>query len=92
MFIDFEYACLNYAAYDIANLLNECCFEYSDDEDPGFKVYKKVTSEEIDKACSLYPGHYKGMEDDVKIMLKLANFFWALWSLIVKKQDHFSPV
>lgn len=91
LLIDFEYACYNYVAYDIANLLNECCFDYLE-EMPGFKVYKHVNEQEIEKACVLYPGKYEGLAEDVKFMLGVCNYFWALWSLVAKPTPTFSAV
>ena len=40
--IDFDYVGYNYAAYDLANFLNETCITYGGPY-PGFKVDKKLT-------------------------------------------------
>jgi choline/ethanolamine kinase len=37
-FIDYEYSRYNYIAYDIADLLDECAFDYTVKKYPGFEV------------------------------------------------------
>lgn len=46
IFIDFDYIGNNYVAYDLANFLNQTCFQYGG-QFPGFKITTKVTSEII---------------------------------------------
>jgi hypothetical protein len=59
---------------------------------PGFRIFKKVSKQEIGRACELYPGKYEGLEDDVAFMLAVCNFYWALWSLLATPTPVFSPV
>ncbi|KRX02634.1 Protein kinase-like domain [Pseudocohnilembus persalinus] len=55
-FIDFEYCSKNYAGYDIANFLNECCIDYAVDKFPFF-VYredKELNQDEIHQFTRIY--------------------------------------
>jgi thiamine kinase-like enzyme len=38
IFIDYEYSCYNYRAYDIANYFNESVIDYNVTETPFFKI------------------------------------------------------
>lgn len=94
LFIDFEYAGYNYVAYDIANFLNESTISY-EPESPGFKVLRKITKEDIHKVCSLYKKGYPDLERDVRLMMAMVNYFWAIWSLKTKPTSNskgFSPL
>lgn len=62
------------------------------EEMPGFRVFKKVASQEVKRACELYPGKYEGLEEDVRIMLAVCNYYWALWSLLATPTIAFSAV
>lgn len=75
-------------------MLNETCIEYND-VSPGFEVKRKLTKSDITLACSYYPGKYEGMENDVQKMLVMVNYYWALWSILIKPtsaNSAFSPL
>lgn len=80
-FIDFEYASYNYIAYEIANFLNELCIDYSVVDFPKFKLIKKLTYEDVVKACQYYPDFYEELPKEVINFLSLVNLYWAVWSI-----------
>lgn len=49
IFIDYEYSCYNYRAYDIANYFNECIYDYEVTEAPYFRVLKLTEEQELMK-------------------------------------------
>ena len=56
--IDYDYCAYNFIAYDIANILNESCFDYSTQEYPGFIFSKPYNFEELSSFADYYPGNY----------------------------------
>ncbi len=81
--IDFDYVSYNYAAFDLANFMNETCITYGAPY-PGFKVNKKITPAEIHEAIQSYSAKYVGLEEDIGKMLIFVNYYWALWSILIK--------
>lgn len=56
--IDFEYSRMNYLAYDLANFLNECAFDYTGSSSPGFELKTELiaSQEEIRQVSETYVG------------------------------------
>ena len=71
MFIDLEYAGYNFQAYDLADNLNESCFDYAYDKPPYFKYLEEneINEEKMIDLTNyfLYFNKFKGNKDAVNI-------------------------
>ena len=59
--IDYDYAGYNFAAYDLANMINETSIDYSKPTYPGFEIMKLYSFEEVGEIIKHYPAR------DIKI-------------------------
>ena len=94
LFVDFEYACLNYQSYDIANHFFEYTCHYKDDDYiinfddfPNFteraRFYRFYSKEFDDPAEDSRLVQYDGQ---VMAMLKISHLFWSIWGFIMAVQ------
>jgi len=95
-FIDFEYAGMDYQAFDIANFFAECTIDYLVPRYPYYKVTLSdlPTEEEMRFFCSIYLSEYletKVLPNDLasEVLSERAQRFmlashllWAFWSVI----------
>lgn len=95
-FIDFEYAGMDYQAWDIASYFVECCIDYLVDRYPFYKITLSdfPTEEEQRVFCSVYLSEYleaKVLPNDLAVQVLLervqkfqlaSHLLWSLWSVI----------
>lgn len=95
-FIDFEYAGMDYQAFDIANYFAECAIDYLHPRFPYYKVTLSdlPTQEEMRFFCSIYLSEYleyKVLPGDLasevlsersQRFVLASHLLWAMWSVI----------
>lgn len=83
--IDFEYACLNYIYYDIANYFAECGFDNTELKYDKSKYPNKETRCEFYKCYfqEAYSDEYYGQIDFiVSNFMPVVEYFWYIWSVL----------
>jgi thiamine kinase-like enzyme len=95
-FIDFEYAGMEYQAFDIATYFVECTIDYLVDSHPFFNVSLAdfPTEYEMKQFCSVYLSEYLETDvrpDDLAVLVLLervkrftlmVQYIWSLWAVI----------
>lgn len=95
-FIDFEYASMDYQAYDIANYFCECMIDYCVIEYPFYSVSLSDYPTEWEQRlfCSIYLSEYlesRIMLDDLAVTRLLSrvqrftlvsHYLWTIWSVV----------
>ncbi len=83
--IDFEYACLNYIYYDIANYFAECGLDNAELKYDKSKYPNKENRYKFYKCYFLedYPDEYYGQIDFiVSNFMPAVEYFWYIWSVL----------
>ncbi|KAB0791025.1 hypothetical protein PPYR_02825 [Photinus pyralis] len=93
--IDFEYCSYNYRAFDIANHFLEWTYDYTEKQQPYFKVTPENYPSNLQRIK--YICHYlkeTGSAEnpldvlrEVEIFSLASHFFWALWSIVNTKSS-----
>uniref|UniRef100_A0A1Y1MAR5 Choline kinase N-terminal domain-containing protein n=2 Tax=Photinus pyralis TaxID=7054 RepID=A0A1Y1MAR5_PHOPY len=93
--IDFEYCSYNYRAFDIANHFLEWTYDYTEKQQPYFKVTPENYPSNLQRLK--YICHYlkeTGSAEnpldvlrEVEIFSLASHFFWALWSIVNTKSS-----
>jgi len=87
--VDFEYASVNAAAFDIANHFHEWCADYHGEHPHSLDAAKYPTLEERQTFYRGYlgAGSVAGLEGSVQAWSAASHAQWAVWGLVQARED-----